>query len=529
MRPRSIRFDRLAVLTVLLATLALGFGSCGDDRPPVSPTAEAEAPCPPEVDMSRAMLTPEEAASLKQRVAGSIVLTGGHLGKHKPCGCTQPQMGGVERLAALYDRLAERAGGNVLGLALGWVLAGNGEPQEEAKAEFIREVFTTLGFRGLLLGDTDMTVPAMTADFGGGGPGTPVPPINVVLGERSDLVGRSSVLDALLRNRRVRVATVLDPAAPAARSLKLQELALEVLGITTAFNQMKPDPDALWIVAARLFEREQYDALRTALKGQGPAIIVDLSGAMWGQEVTEPQPIDKNLSLLVSVDDKGKGAGVLDILVDERGRQSIRYRHYRLRPAYDEMESKSRPLVEETLGFYLDTVSERNYLDTFPTTAPSSEATYVGKFRCIACHQAIYDDYEKTSHAHALGTLEKINYARDPECIRCHVVGWQRLPSAGSVDAWFREPSGFVNPDKTRHLGGVGCEVCHGPGSLHVANPIEYRMFSSKDGITAWKRRCMTCHDADNSPNFVTHEDWYFEMVNHHEVPTDVRTPMKQK
>lgn len=529
MRLRSPAIRRLASACVLFGTLALGFAACGEDRPPAPPPPADAAACPPEVDLSGVALTDEEAQALDQRVAASILLTGGHLGKHKPCGCTQPQMGGVERLAALYDRLAQRSAGPVLGLALGWVLAGNGEPQEEAKAEFIREVFNTLGFRGLLLGGPDMSVPAMSADYGGGGAQTPVPPINVVLGERSDLVGRSNVLDALLRNRRIRVATVLDPSAPAAKSLKLQGLALEVLGLTTAFNQMKPDPDALWIVAARLFDKEQYDALRTALKGQGPAIIVDLSGGFLGQEVVDPQPIDKDLSLLVSIDDKGKGAGVLDILVDERGRQSIRYRHYKLRPAYEDMESASRDLVQETLRLYLETVRERGYVDTFPTTAPSSEATYVGKFKCIECHLEIYRDFEKTSHAHAIETLEEINYAWDPECVRCHVVGWQRLPSAGSVDAWFREPTGFVNVDKTRHLGGVGCEVCHGPGSLHVEDPATHRLFASKDGIEAWKGRCMTCHDPDNSPGFVTHQDWYFQAVNHHNVPTDVRTSTKQK
>lgn len=524
MRRAPLLTTRLGSACVLLASLVLWLAACGEERAPQPPKEATGPSCPPPVDMSDAPLTAEETKALEQRVAASILLTGGHLGKHKPCGCTQPQMGGVERLAALKDRLATRSGGNVLGLALGWTLAGNAEPQEESKAEFIREVFQTLEFQGLLLGETDLSVPAMTADYGGGGVQAPVPPINVILGERSALLGKSNVLDVLLRQRRVRVATVVDPNAPEAQALKMRGLAREVLGITTAFNQMQPDPDALWIVAARLHDKEAYDALRTALQGQGPAIVVDLSGGLYGQEVVKPQPLTKDLSLLVSLDEKGKGAGVLDILVDGQNRVSIAYRHFKLRPGFAELPSASRSRVKETLGYYLDSVRERDLVSNFPTVAPTSEATYVGKFKCVACHLEIYRDYEQTAHAGALGTLEDIQYAWDPECVRCHVVGWTRMASASGADSWFRYPTGFKNIDKTRELGGVGCENCHGPGSLHWQDPTNNRMFMSKDGLEGWKSRCMQCHDADNSPGFIEHGAWYFQEVNHHDVPSDKRT-----
>ena len=43
----------------------------------------------------------------------------------------------------------------------------------------------------------------------------------------------------------------------------------------------------------------------------------------------------------------------------------------------------------------------------------------------------------------------------------------------------------------------MGCESCHGPGSLHVENP-------SPDTITGkpGEKVCVTCHNPENSPHF---------------------------
>ncbi len=529
-RPSPLR-TRLGPACVLLGTLLLWLAACGEKRAPIQledDTAEA-----PQADSSGVSLTPAEAKTLEQKVAASILLVGGHRGKHKPCGCTTPQMGGVERLAALYDLLKKRAYGGVLGLALGWIMEGNGEPQEEAKAEFIRGVFEDLEFQGILLGDTDLNVPYMVAGFGL----APVPPINVIPGDNSELEGRSNVLHVLFGERKIRVATVVDPNAEQVKTLKALRILREVLGLTTAFNQTEPDPNTLWIVAARLHDREQYQALQTALKGQGPAIVVDLTSGLYAldggnrgdQDAIGPRPLDKDLSMFVSIDEKGKDAGVLDILVDENGKASVQFRRFPLRPAYDKLTSDSRERVLRHLDDYKDTVRARGYLRDFPTIETVEEAKYVGKFACIDCHKAVYADWETTKHAQAIPTLEKVHYVWDPECIRCHVVGFARMASASEGDAWFREASGFTDVERTNALGGVQCENCHGPGSLHAASPETNRMWTSPDGIEAWKSRCMKCHDTENSPNFIQNQSWYFDQVRHRHVPSDKRKPSKDK
>src|SRR6185312_9998287 len=67
-----------------------------------------------------------------------------------------------------------------------------------------------------------------------------------------------------------------------------------------------------------------------------------------------------------------------------------------------------------------------------------------------------------SKHSHAYQTLVDAKHPSlrqyDGECIVCHTVG-------------FGYKSGFTDAIKTPHLENVGCESCHGPGSLHAKNP----------------------------------------------------------
>ncbi len=524
----------LAVRVLLLCTaVAFSVVGCGDEEAGKTPGAYRDDTYPaPKGRPEEVPITPEERAVLTARVPMSIVLTGGFLGKHKPCGCTSPQMGGVERLGALIDELAKTRGA-VAGLCLGWSLAGTGDPQEEAKAGFIRSVYEALGLSGILLGGTDLTVDAMVQAYGQGGGGVdePIVPINIVPGT---LTSTRNVLDMRLDTQRIRAAVVLDPASQEARDLTARGITRAVLGITTAFNQTRADPDALWIVAARFTEKESYDALRTALKSQGPAIVVDLSGNKLFPHSVAATPIDSNLSLAVSLDEKGKGAGVLDMYVDERGRRTISFRYIPLRPPYAEMESKRRAAVAERLGWYLEDVKERDILTAWTTVPTRSDAHYIGSARCATCHQEHYSDWHRNQprHRSALRTLEKINYAWDPDCVGCHVIGWRPAQYAGGHTQWVREESGFINPERTRHLGNVGCENCHGAGSLHEADPDVNRMFRGdpkKPGLDGWRSTCVRCHDAENSPGFMEAGNWYFENARHKLVPSDWRIRVRER
>jgi ribosome maturation protein Sdo1 len=74
---------------------------------------------------------------------------------------------------------------------------------------------------------------------------------------------------------------------------------------------------------------------------------------------------------------------------------------------------------------------------------------------------------------------------------------------------------------------GSGCENCHGPGSAHVAaengdidvTPEQRQKLieSMRLPLAEAERRCMDCHDHDNSPDFHVKGAFekYWEKVKH--------------
>jgi hypothetical protein len=109
----------------------------------------------------------------------------------------------------------------------------------------------------------------------------------------------------------------------------------------------------------------------------------------------------------------------------------------------------------------------------------------------------------------------------DPECISCHVVGWD-------PGRFFPYQSGYESAEKTPHLKNVGCEDCHGPGEFHVAaenghNVALQKKLQKAMRITqaeasdprSGRQNCFTCHDGDNSPDFEFKTYW--PLIEHKE------------
>ncbi|HEY3587773.1 MAG TPA: multiheme c-type cytochrome, partial [Myxococcaceae bacterium] len=84
------------------------------------------------------------------------------------------------------------------------------------------------------------------------------------------------------------------------------------------------------------------------------------------------------------------------------------------------------------------------------------EAAYVGNEACRSCHPAPFAVYEKTGHARAYATLEAVHKQYRLDCVACHVIG-------------FQQAGGVCRVDQVEGRQNVGCENCHGPGSIHAA------------------------------------------------------------
>jgi hypothetical protein len=120
-----------------------------------------------------------------------------------------------------------------------------------------------------------------------------------------------------------------------------------------------------------------------------------------------------------------------------------------------------------------------------------SMVQYLGSETCKKCHRDQFEQWSKTRHATAYGSLVANNKNYDQECLACHTTG-------------FGKAGGFISPYDGLQMKGVQCESCHGVGADHARD-------GSFGGIV--EATCVTCHDADNSPHFVYPE--YVSEVAH--------------
>lgn len=122
-------------------------------------------------------------------------------------------------------------------------------------------------------------------------------------------------------------------------------------------------------------------------------------------------------------------------------------------------------------------------------TAMAQQATFVGSATCGECHEEQYENYQKYSKkAHSWDSVKKmlsdLKKEEAEKCFECHTTGYGR-------------PGGFVSYDQTPGLADVGCETCHGAGSLH-AEDGDPELISRTPTI----KQCQTCHSEERVGDF---------------------------
>lgn len=111
------------------------------------------------------------------------------------------------------------------------------------------------------------------------------------------------------------------------------------------------------------------------------------------------------------------------------------------------------------------------------TPAGTPQEKFIGANMCSRCHQAAFEAWKTSPHAHAMKSLETKAMESSAECLKCHVTGYNQASGY---------PAG-------QEMGSISCEQCHGYGTLHGDGK-----FVAKPG----PETCTVCHDTKNSPNF---------------------------
>lgn len=169
-------------------------------------------------------------------------------------------------------------------------------------------------------------------------------------------------------------------------------------------------------------------------------------------------------------------------------------------------EVPSDPTIEQQLDQHDRKVNEHNRVslaDLVPKPAAAGAASFAGSESCASCHKEAYTWWRGTKHGRAYATLERVHKEFNLNCVSCHVTGYN-APGGSTVT----------------HVDGlkdVGCENCHGPGSLHNAQPSQTGLIARQVPESV----CGSCHTKEHSDRFVYEAFRQMLIVPGHGKPDD--------
>ncbi|ADO74112.1 multiheme c-type cytochrome [Stigmatella aurantiaca] len=481
-------------LVALLAVLASGLAGCKRSQEP----------------------RPEQAPP---SASGAILLlsadTRGYLG---PCGCSENMRGGIAR-AAWQVQEARKSALPLLYIDGGDSLFGHPTltpsevPQEELKAKTLAEAMKRMGLAVRATGELD-DVRGVAFRQGLGLPELP-PGGMKLLPAGSRQVGVVAVQDA----------AQLAQASTQARGAGADFVVALFHGTVEAAQAAVATPgvEADLVLATHTdseFSGEENKLVRASvpvvgIQNKGRSLLrVDLAfGAQKGrlslrksQEDTDREAalLDQRMALLnkeINIPDiaparKQLQQGKLAELVARKQQlltapvaTSEAAPGFTLRFLPLESTLPDQPEVKALVTAYDRDVGELNlaWAQEHGQDCPppkKGEAAFVGNASCQECHAEAFPVWEKSKHHHAWKTLVDVGKQFHLNCVSCHVTGYE-------------QPGGVCRLDKVAGREDVGCESCHGPGSLHAEDPTPQNVVA-KPG----RDLCVTCHNPENSPHF---------------------------
>ncbi len=139
---------------------------------------------------------------------------------------------------------------------------------------------------------------------------------------------------------------------------------------------------------------------------------------------------------------------------------------------------------------------------------------YVSQRGCKKCHFKQAKSWKKTVHAKAMDSLkqgvkveekkaaglEDKDYTTDPSCLKCHTTGYGEPGGYPAYKADWSDDEAKL----AKNNAGVGCESCHGPGSLYGPYKGDHEDYKRPDveklGLV-WDIKaetCTACHNEES-------------------------------
>lgn len=453
-----------------------------------------------------------------------LVLTGLLDGYMEPCGCSGKEnlQGGLSRRDSFLGTLADKKW-PVVPMDVGGIVKRFGKQSELKYQVIMVDGLTKMGYKAIGFGPADLRLSAIELLPIVGGGATPVVSANIgLLQFDAQTVPYFKVIEA--GGKKIGVTSIVgdEYRRPFVNAADGQSVDSDI--------KSKPADQAIAEVLPRL-QAAKCDVLvllshatiaeSQALAKKFPQFNVVVSAGGADVPPAEAAFVPGTKTRLIEVGHKGMYAIALGLYDDLN---QIRYERVPLDSRFDESKRMKQPMAGlqdglKALGLEGLGVKPLQHL---------SGKTFVGSKVCGDCHTKAYAIWEQTPHAHALETLVKLDPSRefDPECISCHVTGWE-------PQKFYPFVGGYLSQAKTPLLAGNGCENCHGPGSKHAAaeageikaSDADVKRFRDEMRLslaTPESRRkaidnCLQCHDIDNSIGFKNGDafDAYWEKVKH--------------
>lgn len=446
-----------------------------------------------------------------------LFVSGQQHGYIEPCGCTglENQKGGLIRRDTLLNELRER-GWEIIPVDVGNQVRRIGR-QPELKFQSTVEAFRTMGYRAAALGIDDLKLSSIELIQMAGSDG---------LNESPFLSANVSVIDESFfpsqriveaGGRKIGITAVLGKEHESeiqSRDIQYFDAVEKLKPIVEQLEQAGCDFKVL------LAHASIEESAELARQVPGFDLIVTAGG--YGEPTLTPEKIEGSQAVMVQVGTKGMYGGIVGIYDDAE--QPIRYQKIAISSQFKD----SRRMLEE-FALYQQRLEDAGFagLGLSFISHPTGR-TFVGSETCEECHSSAFEKWKSTPHFHATDSIIEPDNERggiprhhDPECISCHVTGW-------NPQKYYPYETGYVSPEATPLMTGSGCENCHGPGSEHVAaelgeidvtserlKELQQQMILPLDKA---RDKCLECHDLDNSPDFHVEGafDKYWEQVKHY-------------
>ncbi|MCC6805990.1 MAG: hypothetical protein IT381_01090 [Deltaproteobacteria bacterium] len=445
-----------------------------------------------------------------------VIITTELRGYVAPCGCTSNPLGGIAKLAQLVaDK--KRSHGEPMIVTAGNFLFESGASkattleQDEARARVVAEVYRDAGVLAQTPGPFDLM-------HGGGKLVRELK--NPWLEDGAVVSQRAAELNVAFIGVR---APPFDPRALVVKVALARERNDAVVALTSldwpqarALAQAVPDLDV--VIAAAAGEPHAPQRLGGTLivdageQGQRVGLLELVRGATAGSKrwayydggalelsqlqrqlaaaESEIAALPKNVDPALKNLQMGRREDLARQIAELQNKPppppKERYLRYSLVPLTKKMpDDKSALAKMKAYNATLCESSKRATEGLECEKAPPGAPSYIGSAACGSCHAPALAQWKTTKHAHAVETLEEAGKLCDLSCIGCHTTG-------------FNAAGGFCSPQKIGALPDVGCESCHGPGSIHAKTTKTEAPFVKAPG----EALCLQCHTKEHSDLF---------------------------